>query len=209
MIENKKVAVLLANGFEEGEALFVVDIIRRAGFACDSVSVEEEIVHGSHGIRTIADCLIKDADLDSYDMIVLPGGLPGADTLRDNEIVIGWVKNFASKPDKYVAAICAAPQVLAKAGVSKGRRLTSYPGEKYLKLFADADYVDDNRLTEECVVVDGNLITSRGPGTTLPFAYRLVEVLGGDADKLRKAMQYDALKEAIICSDRANGCPTR
>ena len=131
-------------------------------------------------------------------MIVLPGGLPGADTLRDNDTVIEWVRNFASRQDKYVAAICAAPQVLAKAGISKGRRLTSYPGEKYQTLFTDAEYMDDNRLMEECVVVDGNLITSRGPGTTLPFAYRLVEILGGDAEKLRKAMQYEALKEAII-----------
>ncbi len=197
-MNNKRVAVLLANGFEEGEALFVVDIIRRAGFVCDAVSVEEEIVKGSHGIRTIADCLLENADCNSYDMIVLPGGLPGADTLRDNDTVIEWVRNFASRQDKYVAAICAAPQVIAKAGVSKGRRLTSYPGEKYQKLFTDAEYMDDNRLMEECVVVDGNLITSRGPGTTLPFAYRLVEILGGDAEKLRKAMQYEALKEAII-----------
>ena len=198
IMNNKSVAVLLANGFEEGEALFVVDIIRRAGFVCDAVSVEEEIVKGSHGIRTIADCLLENADCNSYDMIVLPGGLPGADTLRDNDTVIEWVRDFASRQDKYVAAICAAPQVIAKAGVSKGRRLTSYPGEKYQKLFTDAEYMDDNRLMEECVVVDGNLITSRGPGTTLPFAYRLVEILGGDAEKLRKAMQYEALKEAII-----------
>ena len=197
-MNNKRVAVLLANGFEEGEALFVVDIIRRAGFVCDAVSVEEEIVKGSHGIRTIADCLLENADCNSYDMIVLPGGLPGADTLRDNNTVIEWVRDFATRQDKYVAAICAAPQVLAKAGISKGRRLTSYPGEKYQTLFTDAEYMDDNRLMEECVVVDGNLITSRGPGTTLPFAYRLVEILGGDAEKLRKAMQYEALKEAII-----------
>jgi len=134
-MENRKVAVLLANGFEEGEALFVVDIIRRAGFVCDAVSVEEEIVQGSHGIRTIADCLLENADRDSYDMIVLPGGLPGADTLRDNETVVSWVKQFAAQPDKFVAAICAAPQVLAKAGVSKGHRLTSYPGEKVSETF--------------------------------------------------------------------------
>ena len=121
-MNNKRVAVLLANGFEEGEALFVVDIIRRAGFVCDAVSVEEKIVKGSHGIRTIADCLLENADCNSYDMIVLPGGLPGADTLRDNDTVIEWVRNFASRQDKYVAAICAAPQVLAKAGISKGRR---------------------------------------------------------------------------------------
>ncbi len=198
----KKIAVLLADGFEEGEALFVVDILRRAGFACDAVAVEREIVTGSHGIRTIADRLLSSIgaeERDSYDMVVLPGGQPGSDTLRDSNEVVAWVRDFdaAAERGKYVAAICAAPQVLARAGVSAGRRLTSYPGEKYRKLFADADYVDDNRQTEECVVVDGNLITSRGPGTTLPFAYRLVEILGGDAAKLRQAMQYNALKEAL------------
>ena len=192
----KKVAVLLANGFEEGEALFVVDIMRRAGFICDTVSVEKEIVEGSHGIRTISDYLLKDVDRSSYDMIVLPGGLPGADTLRDNDIVIEWVKEISSLSGKYVAAICAAPQVLARAGIVKNRRVTSYPGEKYRKIFEEADYVDDNTKMEECVVVDGNLITSRGPGTTLPFAYKLVEKLGGDADKLRQAMQYNALRES-------------
>ncbi len=196
-MKQKKIAVLLADGFEEGEALFVIDILRRAGFSCDGVSVQEKVVQGSHGIRVFADLLLADADRDSYDMVVLPGGQPGADTLRDNETVVGWVQAFASNPEKFVAAICAAPQVLAKAGVSTGRRLTSYPAEKYKVLFQDADYVDDNQQTEECVVTDGNLITSRGPGTTLPFAYRLVEALGGDAEKLRQAMQYNALKEAL------------
>ena len=196
-MKDKRIAVLLADGFEEGEALFVIDILRRAGFTCDGVSVRNEIVQGAHGIRALADRLLANTDRNSYDMVVLPGGLPGADTLRDNETVIAWVKAFAADPDKYVAAICAAPQVLARAGVTSGRRLTSYPGEKYRALFADAEYVDDNAKTEECVVVDGNIITSRGPGTTLPFAYRLVELLGGDADKLRQAMQYNALKESL------------
>ncbi len=197
-MNTKKIAVLLANGFEEGEALLTADVLRRAGFCCDTVSVEGETVRGSHGIRVLADRLLENTDRESYDMVVLPGGLPGADTLRDNGDVIAWVRAFAADPDKYVAAICAAPQVLERAGVSKGRRLTSYPGEKFRALFADADYVDDNRLTEEGVVTDGHLVTSRGPGTTLPFAYRLVELLGGDADALRQAMQYNALRESIL-----------
>ena len=202
-MKDRKVAVLLANGFEEGEALVTVDVLRRAGFTCETVSVEEEIVKGSHGIRVFADLLLETVDQNSYDMVVLPGGLPGADTLRDNETVIEWVRAFSAREDKYVAAICAAPQVLAKAGIAKGRRVTSYPGENFRLLFADAEYVDNNLETEECVVVDGNLITSRGPGSTLPFAYRLVEILGGDADKLRKAMQYVALKESLL-SEKKN-----
>ena len=196
-MSEKKIAVLLADGFEEGEGLFVIDILRRAGFTCHGVGVQGEIVRGSHGIRVFADMLLGDVTPADYDMVVLPGGLPGADTLRDTEKITDWVRDFARDDSKFVGAICAAPQVLAKAGVAKGRRLTSYPGEKYTALFPDADYVDDNTLTDECVVVDGNLITSRGPGTTLPFAYKLVEALGGDADKLRQAMQYNALKEAL------------
>ncbi len=194
---SKKAAVLLANGFEEGEGLFVIDVLRRAGVICDSVGVEGRDVTGSHGIRVTADLLIKDADIDSYDLVVLPGGLPGADTLRDDETVVSWVRRFALSSDKLVGAICAAPQVLAKAGIVKGKRVTSYPGENFKAIFAEAQYVDDNRLTEECVVVDGNLITSRGPATTLPFAYKLVELLGGDAEALKEGMQYNALKESL------------
>lgn len=197
---DKRIAVLLANGFEEGEALFVVDILRRAGFACDIVSVEAETVQGAHDIRVHADRLLNDIDTMDYDMLVLPGGLPGANTLRDNDKVIAWVKSFSVDERKYIGAICAAPQVLAKAGVVKGRKLTSYPGDKYRNMFADAVYIDDNAQTEECVVVDGHLITSRGPGTTLPFAYKLVEVLGGDADRLRASMQYDVLRKVLSMS---------
>ena len=202
---DKKIAVLLADGFEEGEALLTVDVLRRAGFTCDTVSVGEEVVCGSHGIRVLADRLLAETDPESYDMVVLPGGLPGADTLRDNETVLSWVRSFAGREDRYVAAICAAPQVLARAGITPGRRLTSYPGEKLRALFADAEYVDDNRLTDECVITDGNLITSRGPGTTLPFAFRLAELLGGDAETLREAMQYNALKESWLQTKTGNG----
>ena len=190
------VYILLGNGVEETEAIAPCDILRRAGFTCDGVAVESQTVEGSHGIRVIADKMLDAVNPVEYDMVVLPGGLPGANTLRDSEIVIRWVQSFADDPSKYIAAICAAPQVLAKAGIVIGKRLTSYPGEKYKALFGDAVYIDDNAEMDECVVVDGNLITSRGPGTTLPFAYRLVEMLGGDADKLRSAMQYNALKES-------------
>lgn len=193
---DRKIAVLLADGFEEGEALFVIDILRRAGFECDGIAVEHETVKGSHGLQVIADKRLDSINPMEYDMVVLPGGLPGANTLRDSDAVIGWVRAFAGSQEKYIAAICAAPQVLARAGIVSGRRVTSYPGDKYKTMLADAFYVDDNAEMDECVVVDGNLITSRGPGTTLPFAYKLVEILGGNADKLKDAMQYNALKDA-------------
>ncbi len=184
-----KIAVFLAEGFEEGEALFVIDILRRAGFQCDSVSINEEMVKGSHDIVVKADKIISN-DIKDYDMIVLPGGLPGATNLRDDERVIELVKYFDKAPEKFVAAICAAPMILEKAGIIKGRTLTSYPGEKYTKLLKEAKYVED------IVVIDDHLITSRGPATTMSFAYALIDVLGGDSGKLKEGMLYNMLRES-------------
>lgn len=187
----KKVAVILANGFEEGEALLVVDILRRAGIYCDIVSIVGTTPVGSHNIMIYADKLIEEVEKEEYDMIVLPGGQPGADHLRDSEEVINWVQDFSKREDKFIAAICAAPQVLQKAGILEGVKVTSYPSDKYRKLFDKENYVDDNRELEEMVLVDGNIITSRGPATTFPFAYKLVEVLGMDADTLKEKMLYN------------------
>ena len=195
-MSEKRVAVLLADGYEEGESLFVVDILRRAGIKADSVSIEGEMVRGCHDIYVKADRLISDVDYDEYDMVVIPGGMPGAANLKDCKAVTDWVRKFAEE-DRYVAAICAGPMVLKEAGISAGRTLTSYPADKYRDMFADANYVDDAADMEELVVVDGKLITSRGPATTFPFAYKLVEVLGGDAEKLKAGMLYNALKKSF------------
>ncbi|MBX4265023.1 DJ-1 family glyoxalase III [Clostridium estertheticum] len=185
----KKVAVFLAEGFEEGEALFVVDVLRRAGFQCNLISINEEMVKGSHGIVVLADKIISD-EIKEYDMIVLPGGLPGASNLRDDERVIELVKYFDKVPEKFVAAICAAPMILEKAGIIKGRTVTSYPGEEYTTLLKDANYVED------IVVVDDHLITSRGPASVLPFAYTLVDVLGGNSNLLKEGMLYNMIRES-------------
>ena len=182
----KKIAVLLAEGFEEGGALLTVDVLRRAGFHCDAVGVTGAQVTSSHGITVVADRPLQD-QMDDYDMVVLPGGLPGATNLGDDARVIELVRRFDGA-GKFVAAICAAPMVLKRAGVSTGRRLTSYPSHE--ALFEDADYRQD------LVVLDGNLITSRGPATTLAFAYALVEALGGDAAPLKKGMLYDRLLQS-------------
>ncbi|MBU3146565.1 DJ-1 family glyoxalase III [Clostridium sp. CF012] len=185
----KKVAVFLAEGFEEGEALFVVDVLRRAEFQCDLVSINKEMVKGSHGVVVLTDKIISD-EIKEYDMIVLPGGLPGATNLRDDERVIELVKYFDKVPEKFVAAICAAPIILERAGIIKGRTITSYPGEEYTTLFKDANYVED------IVVVDDHLITSRGPATVLSFAYALVDALGGDSSLLKEGMLYNMVRES-------------
>lgn len=185
----KKVAILLASGFEEIEALGTIDILRRAGIECDTVSIMEKVVEGAHGIKVKADKLIDDS-IENYDMIVCPGGLPGAEYLSKNKMVIDTIRKFNNREDKYIAAICASPaMVLSAAGIEEDRYITSYPGEKFEDMLEKANYVD------ELVVVDGNLITSRGPATTFLFAYKLVDILGGDSKSLKSDMLWDMLEE--------------
>lgn len=175
----KKIAVILANGFEEVEALTVVDMLRRLQLTCDMIGFEKE-VEGSHGIIVKADRLLSDT-FEGYDAIVLPGGLPGATNLRDSEKVIELVKKM-NEEGKLVAAICAAPMVLDRAGVLKGKKCTSYPGvgEK----FEGCEYVED------FVVKDGNILTSRGPATAFAFAFSIAEELGVCTKALRDGTLY-------------------
>lgn len=187
----KRIAVVLADGFEEIEALTCVDVLRRARFECDTVSIMgRETVESSHGIPVVADKLLSD-DLRSYDMIVCPGGKRGAANLANSEQLLEIIREFNDKASegKYIAAICASPAVvLAKAGIEENRYMTSYPGEDFEGLLDKANYV------EELVVVDENLITSRGPATTLLFAYKLVDVLGGDSEALKNAMLWNMVE---------------
>lgn len=186
----KKAVVILAEGFEEGESLETVDILRRCGVGCDSVSIGERIVTGCNSIKAVADYVMDEVNFNEYDMVILPGGMPGASNLAEDARVIETVQAFM-KEGKYVAAICAAPMVLKKAGVSAGRTLTSYPADKYRDLFTDSTYVDD-----QIVVTDGNLITSRGPATVFPFAYALAEVLGGNVETVKERMLYNRLTDS-------------
>lgn len=181
----KKVAVLLANGFEEIEALTVVDIMRRANIICDMVSIGEIDVIGAHEIKVTCNKRI-DEDFSDYDMIVLPGGMPGSTNLQENSKVIELVKYFNNE-NKFIAAICAAPIVLKTANIIQGKNITSYPG-------FDKDLQGCNYIENELVVVDRNIITSRGPATAIPFSYKLLEVLGSDKCKdLSEGMMYNFL----------------
>lgn len=174
-----KVAVILANGFEEIEALTVVDVLRRANITCHMVGFEAQVT-GSHAIQVQADRVFA-GDLSDYDMIVLPGGMPGSANLRDHELLIAELQK-CEQVGKKVAAICAAPIVLNRAGLLKDKVFTCYDGVQ--------EQIADGHYRKETVVVDGQLTTSRGPATALAFAYNLVEQLGGDADALREAMLY-------------------
>ena len=184
----KKIAVFLADGFEEIEALTVVDVVRRAGMTCDMISIKDEYVKGAHKVVIKSDKMISD-EIKEYDMIVFPGGLPGADNLAKDEKVLELVKHFNNEK-KYIAAICASPaMVLSAAGIEENRYITAYPGEDFENLLEKANYV------EELVVVDENLITSRGPATTLLFAYKIVDVLGGNSEALKEGMLWNAVEE--------------
>ena len=174
-----KVAVILANGFEEIEALTVVDVLRRANISCEMVGFEEQVT-GSHDIQVTAD-RVFDGDLSDYDLLVLPGGMPGSANLRDNQALISEIQAF-NQEGKKISAICAAPIVLHQAGVLKDKHFTCYDGVQ--------EQITDGTYQKQTVVVDGNLTTSRGPSTALAFAYELVEQLGGDVESLRVGMLY-------------------
>ncbi|MBK0348301.1 DJ-1/PfpI family protein [Aerococcaceae bacterium zg-ZJ1578] len=186
----KKFLVLLADGFEEIEALTPVDYLRRAGIEVDTASITEELqVTGSHQITVIADKLLKDISVDDYDGIYLPGGLPGATNLRDNETVIELVQAF-NRQEKLVTAICAAPIVLEKAGVIKDKRVTSFPTFE-TELTSAKQYVDN-----QIVVVDDNVITGRGAAVAIYESFKIVEtLLGREAvDKLKQGIQQDKVE---------------
>lgn len=167
-----RVLVPLAEGFEEIEAVTVIDLLRRAGVEVRAASLGPRLVTGSHGITLEADVTLDEARAADYDMIVLPGGMPGADHLKQDARVIALLKEFAEQ-GRYTAAICAAPGVLAHAGLLAGRAATSFPG------FLDEGSAPGIRLRPEPVVTDGKVVTSRGAGTAMDFGLALVELLEG------------------------------
>lgn len=174
-----KFACLLANGFEETEAITVVDCLRRAGISVDLVSINEINVKGSHDITIIADKLF--IEMDDYDGLFLPGGQPGSTNLGNDHRVLELIKSYSNN-DKWISAICAAPTVLAKASILDGKHMTSYPTSNVNNTFDNAIY------SEERVVRDGKLVTSRAMGTALEMGIKLVHILGYNADKLANSI---------------------
>lgn len=167
--EEKTVLIPIADGTEELEAVAIVDVLRRAGSKVTIASVDNLIVTASKGVKIIADCLIADCLGREYDLIAIPGGMPGSERLRDADTLIAMVRRHVNA-GKLAAAICAAPAVILHYhGLLKGRRFTCHPN--FAHLLADARPVDSP------VVVDGNLVTSRGAGTAVAFALKLVELL--------------------------------
>lgn len=166
------ILVPIANGFEEIEAISIIDICRRANIEVTIAAIENITIIGAHNIKIEADCMIDEINENSFDMIVLPGGLPNAYTLADNKKVQTLLQSFKNK-DKKIAAICAAPYALYKAGVLS-ENYTCYPS------FENKIRLDGYQSDISEVITDGNITTSRGPGTAMSFALELVKILKGN-----------------------------
>ena len=177
----KKIAVLFHDGFEELEALSVVDVMRRAKIECTMVGMNKLEVISSHQIKIAMDRIFDDT-IETYDAIVIPGGLPGATNLRDDSRVIKIVQKF-NEANKIIGAICAGPIVL-------GKTVTCFPG--FDTQLSSANY------QEALVIIDNNIITGKGPAAALAFAYALLDALGGNSEEIKESMQYKYLEKNIL-----------
>ena len=170
----KKILVVIAPGFEEIETITIVDILRRAGARVTLGATDKGILKGSRGIKIEPDELLDNVLGKDFDLICLPGGQPGTDNLKNDERIEKILKRMQQE-DKYIAAICAAPTVLQKAGILKDKTITCHPSIK-----SKFESYIENR-----VVVDDKIITSQSPGTAMEFSLKLVEILFG-SERLKK-----------------------
>lgn len=178
------VSVFIATGFEEIEALAVVDILRRAGVETNMVSISgEKRVTGSHKIVVETDELLNEVDFDSLDVIVLPGGLAGTQNLEACETLMGQVDRFVDQ-GKLVSAICAAPSILGHRGHLKGKKACSYPSFE--------SHLEGAEVMDQPAVIDGNIVTGRGMGAAVPFGLAILEKLQGKeaADTMAEKIVY-------------------
>lgn len=177
------VYIILGTGFEEIEAVSPCDILRRGGVDVKFAGIGGTLIRGSNGITVQADCTVEELDQEQMDMIVLPGGLGGVHSILGSETAINAVK-YAYENGKLVAAICAAPTVLAKLHITDGKHAVVYPG-------MEAD-MGSAIMEDANVVKDGNVLTGRAPGAAVDFGYLLLQTLQGEetAQKVRAGMVW-------------------
>lgn len=187
MVAMSRIGIFFAEGYEEIEALTVVDLVRRAGIPIDMISVYgEKEVAGSHGILVKMDRTLEETDFDGLDMLVLPGGLKGTQGLESCGDLMKKLDDFYAA-GKWIAAICAAPSIFGHRGYLKGRRATSYPDFE--------SHLEGATVTHGAAEVDGHVITGRGMGCSIPFALKIVEqFVGRDA--------AEELAEKVVWTDR-------
>ncbi len=166
-----KVLVPFAQGFEEIEALTLVDVLRRSGVEVVMAALDSDVIEGAHGVKVHSDVLLKEVVKDDFDAVVLPGGLPGSEYLAKSEMLKGILKRHDDNK-KLLGAICAAPWALGEAGVLKSS-YTCYPS--FEKVIMKNGYI-----SKDDIVIDENIITSRGPATAMKFALAIVKALCGD-----------------------------
>ena len=181
---NKIAGILFAEGFEEIEAITIVDVLRRAELKVVTIGVKEKTPVGSHGIPIVVDELLTDIDETVLDCVVLPGGMPGAENLANDENVVELLMNLG-RQHKLLGAICAAPIALEAARLINRKSVTCYPSFK--------DHLVNSIYCDAKTCVDGNIVTGNGPGAALEFALRLVEKLKSTeaAADLRRKMLVD------------------
>ena len=165
----KKIVLILAPGFEEIEAITPIDVLRRADIDVTVAGLNSLEVKGSHAVTVLADQQLSSIKHADYDGIILPGGLPGSHRLRDSQLVIDLVRAINEKKG-LIAAICAAPIVLEKAGIIAGKEFTCYPGQE--------EFIPSGTHLRDRVVVDGNIVTGKGAGVALEFTLKIVDYLG-------------------------------
>jgi len=173
-----RVLVPLAQGCEELEAVTIIDLLRRAGIEVITAGLDDRPVKASRNVTLIPDTTLDKVLSQEFDMIVLPGGLPGADHLDQDQRIQKLLKRMATE-NKFIAAICAAPKVLATAGILDGKHATSFPG------ILEKLQLNNTTLENNAVVQDGKVTTSRGPGTAMDFTLALIENLSG-SDKRKE-----------------------
>lgn len=179
-----RVLVPIAQGSEELEAVTIIDLLRRANITVDVAGLDDKPVKMSRGTTIVPDLPLNEALKNDYDLVVLPGGLPGADNLGNDARLVGLLKQMAES-GKFVGAVCAAPRVLARAGLLDGRTATGYPG------IIDSGEFPKVNYTGGVVECDGKIVTSRGPGTAMDFALTLIE-------KVTDRETRDKVEQALV-----------
>lgn len=198
----KRAIVFLAEGFEEVEAITPIDLMRRAGFDVTTISVgDDPVVLGSHNIPVTADMVIDDLiNKDGYDIVILPGGMKGTQNLGKSARVCEMIKSYNENPDKFVAAICAAPTVLAKNDILKDRKALCYPAPDLIQILADGGAVLKDNYHNINAIIDDHIITGKGAGAAIDFALAIITAMENidAADTVADKIAYKWNKEMVL-----------